>query len=41
MLVSCARFNLVELEASPVAPLVVRDDPCTLEIKVGFALLVG
>ena len=41
MFVSYSRFSLVELDTSPVAPLEVRDDPCTLEIKVGFALLVG
>ena len=41
MLVSYSRFSFVELDTSPVAPPVVRDDPCTLEIKVGFVLLVG
>ena len=41
MLVSYSRFSFVEMDTSPVAPPVVRDDPCTLEIKVGFVLLVG
>ena len=39
MFVSYPRFSLVELDTSPVTPLVVRDDPCTLEIKVGSSLI--
>ena len=41
MLVSFAGFSLVELGTSPVAPLVFRDEPCALKIKVSCALLVG
>ena len=39
MFVSYSRFSLVELDTSPVAPFELRN--ATLEIKVGFALLVG
>ena len=37
MLVSFALFSLIELGTSPVAPLVVRDDSCALEIKVAVS----